>query len=104
MIVYQIEKQFFPLKGDAETKRKQLGLKTGATIKHVITNREELAELLNTVQWSGTPEPFSPAGTTLADLGDAPRKNDYWRSHHDEPNDPPEGAPQFLVDTVNKRR
>ena len=47
MIVYNIDRKFFAMKGDADAYRKELGLKPDALIKLTITNREELATLLD---------------------------------------------------------
>lgn len=47
MIVYNVDRAWFPMKNDAEAHRKALGLPKGALFKLVITDRDELAALLN---------------------------------------------------------
>ncbi|ESY35711.1 hypothetical protein NKK48_30215 [Mesorhizobium sp. C386A] len=47
MIVYNVERGWFPMKNDAEAHRRALGLKPDANFKLVIETREELAAFLN---------------------------------------------------------
>lgn len=47
MIVYNVDRAWFTMKADAEAHRKTLGLKPDATVKLDISNRDELAGLLN---------------------------------------------------------
>lgn len=47
MIVYNVKRRWFAMKDEAETYRKAEGLKPAATAKVEISNREELAALLN---------------------------------------------------------
>lgn len=49
MIVYNVKRQFFEMKADAEDARKDQGLPPSATHKIEIHNREDLALLLNTL-------------------------------------------------------
>ncbi|MDV2964983.1 hypothetical protein RZ532_03285 [Nitratireductor aquimarinus] len=47
MIIYNVERSWFPMKNDAEKYRKELGLKPDALHKLTINDRDELAALLN---------------------------------------------------------
>jgi len=72
MIVYNVERCWFPMKNDAEAYRRQLGLKPDANFKLVIETREELAALLNGLMGlkpepaaEAEAEPPPPAGAVL---------------------------------------
>ena len=47
MIVYNVGRQWFTEKAAAEDTRKYLGLPPGSTIKLIVNDRKDLAELLN---------------------------------------------------------
>lgn len=47
MIVYNVKRKWFPMKGDAETYRKSEGLPPDATTKIDVRDRDQLAALLN---------------------------------------------------------
>lgn len=59
MIFYGVNKEFFSLKGEAETRRKQLGLGPSATDKISLSNREEAVEFLNDLVGSIQTEPVN---------------------------------------------
>ncbi len=63
MIVYNVARGWFPMKNDAETYRRQLGLKPDANFKLEIHTREELAAFLNGLMGAKAPE--APAGAVL---------------------------------------
>lgn len=63
MIVYNVERAWFPMKNDAEAYRRKLGLKPDANFKLVIESREELAALLNGLM--GLKAPDVPEGAVL---------------------------------------
>ncbi|RUU76127.1 hypothetical protein [Mesorhizobium sp. M7A.F.Ca.MR.362.00.0.0] len=68
MIVYNVERGWFPMKNDAETHRRALGLKPDANFKLEIKTREELAAFLNGLMGlkaEGPPEEVAPAGAIL---------------------------------------
>lgn len=64
MIVYNVERAWFPMKNDAEAHRKVLGLPPSANFKLVIESREELAAFLNGLMGIKAPEE-APAGAVL---------------------------------------
>ncbi|WP_353645706.1 hypothetical protein [Mesorhizobium sp. WSM2239] len=64
MIVYNVERGWFPMKNDAEAYRKTLGLKPDANFKLVIETREELAAFLNGLMGIKAPEQ-APAGAVV---------------------------------------
>lgn len=72
MIVYNVERNFFDKKSDAETARKAAGLKPAATLKIEVRNRVELAALLNQLcalrSPAGEPAPSLPAVDECVDV------------------------------------
>ncbi|RWM86455.1 MAG: hypothetical protein EOR84_30550 [Mesorhizobium sp.] len=69
MIVYNVERGWFPMKNDADAHRRQLGLKPAALATIRIDTREELAAFLNALMGlkkePATPEEVPPAGAVL---------------------------------------
>lgn len=66
MIVYNVDRRFFALKGDANQYRKELGMKTSALVKLVVNDRYDLADLLDGLcaikpELLTGPEPVDPA-------------------------------------------
>lgn len=47
MIIYNVQRRWFPMKADADTYRVGLGLPPKATAKIEVNNRDDLAALLN---------------------------------------------------------
>lgn len=69
MIVYNVGRRFFSMKENAETYRKQIGLRPEATIKIDISHRDQLAALLDGLCYppkNGAPEEF-PAPASIID-------------------------------------
>lgn len=60
MIVYNVLHRFFTLKADAESFRKSEGLPTDSLYKLSVSDRDELAGLLNAI-CSGKDSPVKPA-------------------------------------------
>ncbi|RWD43923.1 hypothetical protein [Mesorhizobium sp.] len=65
MIVYNVERGWFPMKNDAEAYRRKLGLKPAALATVRIESREELAAFLNALMGLKK-EPAEPAETPPA--------------------------------------
>ncbi|TIW53859.1 MAG: hypothetical protein E5V54_24160 [Mesorhizobium sp.] len=72
MIVYNVDRAFFPMKNDADAYRRQLGLKPAALATISIKTREELAAFLNALMGlkkeptAEEPEaPVAPPGAVL---------------------------------------
>ncbi|TIQ64405.1 MAG: hypothetical protein E5X41_17240 [Mesorhizobium sp.] len=69
MIVYNVERGWFPMKNDADAHRRQLGLKPAALATIRIDSREELAAFLNALMGlkkePAAPEEAPPAGAVL---------------------------------------
>lgn len=80
MIVYNVNRSFFPMKNDAETLRKSEGLPPSATSKIEIKTREDLADLLNGLCALA---PETPAALpTVDEAADVPRfLRDAWRKY-----------------------
>lgn len=75
MIVYNVDRAFFPMKNDADAYRRQLGLKPAALATIRIESREELAAFLNALMGlrkeasAEEPEaPVAPPGAVLEPL------------------------------------
>ena len=75
MIVYNVDRAFFPMKNDADAHRRQLGLKPAALATLRIESREELAAFLNALMGlrkeasAEEPEaPVAPPGAVLEPL------------------------------------
>ncbi|TIW39833.1 MAG: hypothetical protein E5V72_25260, partial [Mesorhizobium sp.] len=67
MIVYNVDRAWFPMKNDADAYRRQLGLKPAALATIRIDTREELAAFLNALMGlkRDAPEAEVPAGAVL---------------------------------------
>ncbi|TPJ51778.1 MULTISPECIES: hypothetical protein [unclassified Mesorhizobium] len=71
MIVYNVDRAWFPMKNDADAHRRQLGLKPAALATIRIDSREELAAFLNALMGlkkepaPDAPEETPPAGAIL---------------------------------------
>ncbi|RWM32584.1 MAG: hypothetical protein EOR77_21375 [Mesorhizobium sp.] len=69
MIVYNVERGWFPMKNDADAHRRQLGLKPAALATIRIDTREELAAFLNALMGlkkePAAQEEVPPAGAVL---------------------------------------
>ncbi|TPL42566.1 MULTISPECIES: hypothetical protein [unclassified Mesorhizobium] len=103
MIVYNVERGWFPMKNDADAHRRQLGLKPAALATIRIDTREELAALLNGLMGLKkdpeltAPEEIAPAGAVLEPQVVEPEVIERNRI------EVPDCVPMFLVRDWTKR-
>ncbi len=95
MIVYNVERRWFPMKNDAESYRRSLKLPPDATFKLQIETREELAAFLEGLCNVARPGAVSVATGIPEEVVERNRLPDDY---------PPSYVPQFLVREWRKRR
>jgi hypothetical protein len=98
MIVYNVERSFFPLKAEADSFRRSKKLPYHRTARLDVRTRDELAAILNAVAAGEMPEP----GPEIEPQGDEPpilAAITASHQHHD-PDDP--DVPAFLKQAATK--
>lgn len=96
MIVYNVERSFFPLKAEADSFRRSKKLPYHRTARLDVRTRDELAALLNAVAAGQMPEPGEGLAQSAQPQGEEPpilAAITASQKHHD-PDDP--DVPAFL--------